>query len=207
MKMTPWFQRSGFFLLALTTVLWALAACSAPPAPVPPTTQPSDAAAPREEATDSGTIKTIFVGPEQVACEGVAPQECYLVRESQDEEYSFFYDEIEGFTFEPGFEFELQVEEITVEDPPADASSFRWVLVEEVSRTAVSGAPPTDSAEASNLENNIWVLNTLNGESVGDVRVTVQFEDGRASGNGGCNSYSGAYTLDGQSPLSTKPSP
>ncbi len=194
MKMTPWFQRSGFFLLALTTVLWALAACSAPPTPVSPTMPPSDAAAPREEATDSGNIKTIFVGSERVECVGVAPQECYLVRESQDEEYRFFYDEIEGFTFEPGFEFELLVEEITVEDPPADASSMRWVLVEEVSRTAVS---PT--ADTTTLENNIWVLNTLDGEPVGDVRVTIQFEDGSASGNGGCNSYSGSYTLDGQS--------
>lgn len=198
-------KRSGFFLLTLTTLLWVLAACAAPPAPVPPTVQPSetgadesttDADAPRDEVAAEGNIKTIFVGSERVECVGVAPQECYLVRESQDEEYSFFYDEIEGFSFEPGFEYELRVEAIEVEDPPADASSIRWVLVEEVSRTAVSDTP-TATATTSNLENNIWVLNNLNGEPVSDVRVTLQLNAGQASGNGGCNSYSGSYTLDG----------
>ncbi|MFN2161519.1 MAG: DUF4377 domain-containing protein, partial [Candidatus Promineifilaceae bacterium] len=39
---------------------------------------------------------TLYVGPELVDCVGAHPQTCLLVRESPDEEYQFFYGQIEG---------------------------------------------------------------------------------------------------------------
>jgi heat shock protein HslJ len=50
------------------------------------------------------------------------------------------------------------------------------------------------------LEGTSWVLETLNGAALVPVsEITLQFEEGNASGSAGCNSYGGAYTTsDGQ---------
>ncbi|MBE9473553.1 MAG: DUF4377 domain-containing protein, partial [Chloroflexi bacterium] len=40
--------------------------------------------------------KTIYVGSELVDCVGVGPQTCMLVKENPEDEYTFFYDQIEG---------------------------------------------------------------------------------------------------------------
>ena len=81
--------------------------------------------------------KTLFVGAEQVDCTGVGPQKCLLVKESADAEYTFFYDSIDGFEWEAGYEYELIVRVSEVENPPADASSLSYELVELVSKMAV----------------------------------------------------------------------
>ena len=82
--------------------------------------------------------QTLYVGPEQVDCVGVAPQKCLLVKENADDDYTFFYSNIVGFEWEEGFEYELLVEVSTVENPPADASSLSYELLEVVSKTAVT---------------------------------------------------------------------
>lgn len=43
-----------------------------------------------------------------------------------------------------------------------------------------------------------WQVRELNGESVGDIEVTLQFDsDGRVHGRSGCNQYSGRWTMSG----------
>ena len=83
---------------------------------------------------------TLFIGPEWVDCVGVGPRQCMQARESRGEPWQNFFDAIEGFDYEPGFEYELVVERHTVENPPADGSSLRYVLVRIVSKTPV-GSP------------------------------------------------------------------
>jgi hypothetical protein len=79
-----------------------------------------------EEDASMTEVKTLFVGPELVECVGVAPQQCMQVKEDADGEYGLFYNQIEGFTFEPGFEYELSVNVETIANPPADGSSLRY---------------------------------------------------------------------------------
>ncbi|MBE9139799.1 DUF4377 domain-containing protein [Nodosilinea sp. LEGE 07088] len=90
-------------------------------------------------------IVTLFVGPEQVDCVGVAPQQCYQVRYAPDEDYQYFYSSIQGFTYTPGYEYELLVQKTPVANPPADGSSIRWTLVDVVMMTpvAVTSASPS----------------------------------------------------------------
>jgi hypothetical protein len=52
--------------------------------------------------------KTIYVGPNLVDCIGVAPQQCLLIKENPDDDWSLFYGQIEGFDFEEGYEYEPQ---------------------------------------------------------------------------------------------------
>jgi heat shock protein HslJ len=86
---------------------------------------------------DEAETITLFVGPERVPCEGVAPQECYRVKRSADGEWELFYDEIAGFEWETGFEYELKVQVTTREDAPADASALQYELLEVISQKSV----------------------------------------------------------------------
>jgi hypothetical protein len=84
---------------------------------------------------DGDMIKTLYVSSELVDCEGVGPQQCMQVRSAPDEPWELFYDQIDGFTFEPGFTYELRVRVTAVDNPPADASSLRYTLVDVVDKT------------------------------------------------------------------------
>jgi hypothetical protein len=60
------------------------------------------------------------------------------VRESESEEWTYFYAPIEGFEHQEGFRYELRVEVTNVADPPADSSSLRYRLVEVVKKEQVT---------------------------------------------------------------------
>jgi len=58
------------------------------------------------------------------------------------------------------------------------------------------------SGTSANLDGTEWVLQSLNGLSpLLGTRVTLAFEGGQASGSAGCNSYFGAYRVEGQDGL------
>ena len=140
-------------------------------------------------------IRTLYIGAEQVDCVGVAPQKCLLVKEGIDDEYTYFYDSIEGFEWQSGYEYELIVAITEVENPPADGSSYSYQLVEVVNQIAVS-------PEIVDLDGTGWKLRAF---SLGDVwrealesrEVTLNFANGRISGSAGCNTFIGSYTQNG----------
>jgi heat shock protein HslJ len=148
-----------------------------------------------DDLTSNATEMTLNVGPESVPCTGVAPQMCLQVKENMSENYSLFYDNIEGFCYSPGYEYVIRVMEEPVENPPADASSKKWTLVEVVSKTG--------NVTASGLEGVNWHLDSYlskEGETecvLPNIQVTALFESGRISGNAGCNNYGGHYVADG----------
>jgi hypothetical protein len=124
---------SGVLSGLLCTALITMVACTPPPLDEPMGSQ--------EQVDPEGEVVTLYVGPERVDCVGVAPQRCLLVRETAETDYSYFYSTIEGFDYEPGYEYELLVEKTPVENPPADGSSIRWMLIEVVEKV------PVDSME------------------------------------------------------------
>jgi len=81
------------------------------------------------ESTDTTRL---WIGPERVECEGVAPMMCLQVAESADGDYQLFYDTIEGFDYQEGTSYVIDVSITEVENPPADASSLQYTLVEIV---------------------------------------------------------------------------
>lgn len=85
---------------------------------------------PSQELSD-GTV-TFSVGSQQVDCVGVGPQKCLIVNGEN------FYDTIQGFEYQEGYEYELLVKRIEREEPiPADASQFIYELKEVVSKNPV----------------------------------------------------------------------
>lgn len=82
--------------------------------------------------SESPDTTRLWIGPERVECEGVAPMMCLQVAESEDGNYQLFYDTIEGFGYQEGTSYVIDVSIIEVENPPADASSLQYTLVEIV---------------------------------------------------------------------------
>ena len=81
--------------------------------------------------------KTIFVNSKLVDCVGLAPQKCIMIRDSTDSEWMYFYNTIEGFEFEEGYEYELLVKITDIDNPPTDSSSLRYELIDMVSKQYV----------------------------------------------------------------------
>ena len=74
------------------------------------------------------------IASQNADCTGVGPQKCLLIKKGDAKDWEFFYSNIEGFTYEPGYEYQLEIKEEKRENVPADASSIRYTLVKEVSK-------------------------------------------------------------------------
>lgn len=81
----------------------------------------------------SDTVK-YTIASQNADCTGVAPQKCLLVKKGNATDWEYFYSNIEGFNYEPGYEYQLEVKEEKRENVPADASSIRYILVKEISK-------------------------------------------------------------------------
>lgn len=83
----------------------------------------------------------MMVNSYTVNCIGEMEGSCLLVQEgnmigTENWEYFYYVDSIEGFNYEPGFVYALEIKKTKVENPPADGSSIRYELVRIVSKEA-----------------------------------------------------------------------
>lgn len=96
---------------------------------------------------------------------------------------------IDGFDYEPGFLYDLQVREVPMANPAADGSSVNYVLV-KVERKM------SDPLLAIN---SIWVADRINGEAFkvtkgNDIpRIEINIRANSISGTDGCNFFSGKF--------------
>ncbi len=75
------------------------------------------------------------VASETRDCTGVGPQKCLLVKTGGHNDWIFMYEGIEGFDYEPGYEYVLEVrQEERAQPVPADRSTYKYVLVKVVSK-------------------------------------------------------------------------
>lgn len=102
----------------------------------------STATATHPTATQEQAVVTLFVHEQRVDCHGEAPRKCLQVRRDPADEWTYFYDTIEGFEYEESYRYELRVEVSTDKNPPADKSSFSYRLIEVVSKEKVEAATP-----------------------------------------------------------------
>lgn len=121
--MAKWWISSGAVLLLL--------GCQPTNTLVPAPTPATNATAPLKHVV-------IEVAPVQVDCVGVAPMKCLQYREKGTTDWLNYYGAIEGFEFQEGYRYTLRIAEYAVENPPADASSLRWVLEQVLERQPVT---------------------------------------------------------------------
>ena len=85
----------------------------------------------------------LYVNSELIDCVGVAVQQCMLVRENPNSDWKNFYDQINGFEFQNGYEYKLKIKVTEIKNPPADASSLKYSLVEILEKNIVDDSTQT----------------------------------------------------------------
>lgn len=75
--------------------------------------------------------EVINIGPNNVDCFNPFPGKCWIINGEKS------YQQIEGFEYEEGYSYFLEVKITEIENPPADASSLRYDLIKVISKTKV----------------------------------------------------------------------
>ena len=130
--------------------------------------------------------KHIYVADHLVDCVGVAPQKCMLVKDKIVDDWTNFYGNIEGFTYEEGYEYLLNVKIETIKNPPADGSSLKYTLIEVFEK---------NKTQKQTTINNNWKVITMHGIDSLEINPTILFdaEENKISGFAGCNNFFGSY--------------
>lgn len=72
------------------------------------------------------------------ACTGFINQTCMKIRQASTDDWEFLYEGIEGFDYEWGHRYRLQVRTERLDSPPEDVSGTTWHLEELISDEPVS---------------------------------------------------------------------
>ena len=136
--MIPPFQVSKIRNFTLSTMIWAglivAIACAGPSSGSPGETP--DATVFPSTGAASETME-LTVGPARKECYGPFQRMCLVV------DGQFFYEEIDGFTHEPGYEYRLRVERYDAfpgqPEPPQDAGRYGYRLIETISKSRIAG--------------------------------------------------------------------
>lgn len=68
-------------------------------------------------------------------CSYLGPRKCLLVRENDNERWTFMYEGVEGFTYESGYRYTVEVWRQTLPiDGIADALPYRYVLIRVIDK-------------------------------------------------------------------------
>jgi len=149
---------------------------------------------------------TYWVNSYRVPCTGVAPMECLQIRKDGSAEWEYFYSNIIGFDYQPGYLYRIRVreEKLDPDQVPADASSIKYTLLSVEEKT------PDPALRI----NDIWVLRKLEGLELSEVEfserlkkpyIEFQLKDRRYMGTDGCNSFRGSIASIGQMELRLGP--
>lgn len=139
--------RAAVLSLPLLLLACGPDAATTPSTPTTPGTGPTTSASadpaspPATSATPTAAAKTktMFVREKRADCEGGAgPQKCLQVREKESEEWTLFYSKIEGFTYEEGTKYQLEVSTEPRPNAPQDSSSMKYKLVKIVAQEKVA---------------------------------------------------------------------
>ncbi|MUP47152.1 DUF4377 domain-containing protein [Gramella sp. BOM4] len=119
----------------------------------------------------------------QITGFGVGPQLVYLVQEEDDiggEDWTYQYDGIIGFDYEPGYIYNLRVRKIILDNPPMDASAIQYVLVKTRSKEKVPDTEVFDvrikwaDTNFITIRDNVVYLNDLYEIDCGEMCTSLQ---------------------------------
>ncbi|OHX66258.1 META domain-containing protein [Flammeovirga pacifica] len=132
--------------------------------------------------------KTITVSSQMTDCTGVGPQKCLLIKEDGDTEWKNFYGKIEGFDYQEGTEYIIEVSVSKVDNPPADASSLHYKLEKIVK----------EQQDKLALLNGTWVISKIGDLETDPLLTYINFEvsSKRINGYAGCNGLGGGFEYD-----------
>lgn len=81
-----------------------------------------------------GKTEQIIVASTQINCSAITPMKCLLVKMEGDTEWRFMDKGIEGFEYEPGYEYIIEAQRHYRENPAADQSTIYYSLMRILSK-------------------------------------------------------------------------
>ncbi|MDR2221610.1 MAG: DUF4377 domain-containing protein [Flavobacteriaceae bacterium] len=123
-------MKKNLFIAAFAAL--SLMACKTTKTPTAESSTPNSAHA---TSAKKGATVIFTIASKRVDCTGVAPMKCLLVKEGKANEWSFMYQGIEGFEYQEGFEYVIEVNRTKIANPPADHSSVHYTLIKVISKT------------------------------------------------------------------------
>lgn len=139
---------------------------------------------------------TLKIKENKVPCEAVAKMECLQVKEGSAKSYTYFYNDIKGFKYEPGFTYKLKVLKSEKQGVvPADASKYNYELIKIVSKKAAKVSK--DQKQALDIFDKKLVLTQLNGKNYdnGSIYFTIDSKNNTIYGKSGVNRFNSTYSL------------
>ncbi|MEZ0005953.1 heat shock protein HslJ [Flavobacterium sp. 28YEA47A] len=131
---------------------------------------------------------------ELASCTGVAPQNCYQVKYKKSKDWEFFYSQIEGFEYIPGYRYVIDVKRTKRKNIPADASAYTYKLKRIIKKEKIANEAATELAFITKYK---WNLIQMNGTMppASSAYLIFQADGKRMSGSGGCNRIGGGFEL------------
>ncbi|MBU7570188.1 MAG: DUF4377 domain-containing protein [Flavobacterium sp.] len=131
---------------------------------------------------------------ELASCTGVAPQNCYQVKYKKSKDWEFFYDQIEGFEYTPGYRYVIDVKRTKRKNIPADASAYTYKLKKIIKKEKITNEAATELAF---IVKHKWNLIQMNGATppASSAYLVFQADGKRIGGSAGCNRISGGFEL------------
>lgn len=141
-----------------------------------------------------------YVANHKASCTGLSSQMCYLMKNSPNGIWQSYYNDIEGFSYEEGFEYEILVNKKVIENPPADGPSFVYKLVNIVKKTPTMVISQNHREMLDQKEyylKRIRVNNKPENFTEGqNVYIMFILNDNIVRGMDGCNSFSGNVIIN-----------
>ena len=147
------------------------------------------------------TQQRLTIAPDPVDCADGTPGACVRITDEAGDIWITRPGEILGFTYEPGFTYELLVEEPSQVSEVESPTPLRLTLIRVVSRQA-GGA--SEQVLTERLDQGEWLLASVSPSDQTEAawaasRITARFDlgAGRLSGFAGCNDYFASVAVTG----------
>ncbi len=145
--------------------------------------------------------RRMTVAPDPVDCADGTPSACIRVTDASGDIWITHPAEIAGFTYEPGYSYELLVEQPSNVSEAELADTARPTLIRVLSKQAAGASERTLTRR---LDQGPWSLVSVSPSDHTAAQwtasgITARFDPaaGRLSGFAGCNDYSASLTVTG----------
>lgn len=133
----------------------------------------------------------LWINSSKIDCTGVSKMTCLQVQKSDtldlSKDWELFYSQIDGFEYQPGFLYKLKVKTVKIENPPADGSTIKYILVEELEK----------KEDTRYAIHDIYVLTQIDGKNISEEKVDraptleINVSKMQINGTNGCNNFGG----------------
>lgn len=142
------------------------------------------------------TKKTIYVSSPGsfMSSEGISKQKPLSIKENIEDNWTLFYDTINGFEYQEGYTYKIEVEVSKKKNTTTNSSNLNYKLVKIIYQEKNKVV-----AKIQNFTGQ-WAVSKLIGIDTSPVSPTlkINLDTHRIGGKSGCNSYGATFIINGE---------